>query len=71
MNPEKPKITCLPNGPYYLLNALTPQTIPNLVDSNGDPCAGQKNPGSIPTAQTPGRSSKPSSDAPLGRSAIR
>ena len=39
MYPEKPKITCLPNGPYYLLNDLTPQTVPNLVDSNGDPCA--------------------------------
>ena len=39
MYPEKPKIACLPNGPYYLLNDLTPQTVLNLVDSNGDPCA--------------------------------
>ena len=25
--------------PCYLLNDLTPKTIPNLVDANGDPCA--------------------------------
>jgi CDGSH-type Zn-finger protein len=35
MKSEKPKIACLPNGPYYLLNDLTPQTVPNLVDPNG------------------------------------
>ena len=39
MNNDKPKIACLPNGPYYLLNDLTPQTIPNLQDAKGDPCA--------------------------------
>lgn len=39
MNDEKPKIACLPNGPYYLLNDLTPQTIPNLRDAKGNPCA--------------------------------
>ncbi len=39
MNNDKPKIACLPNGPYYLLNDMTPHTIPNLQDANGDPCA--------------------------------
>ncbi len=39
MNNDKPKIACLPNGPYYLLNDMTPQTIPNLQDANGDACA--------------------------------
>lgn len=39
MKTEKPKIACLPNGPYYLLNNQTAKTIPNLVDSKGDPCA--------------------------------
>jgi len=38
MSSEKPKITCLPNGPYYLLNDLTPQVIPNILKSNGDNC---------------------------------
>ena len=39
MKPEKPKIACLPNGPYYLLNDMTPQAIPDLADSKGAPCA--------------------------------
>jgi len=39
MSTEKPKVTCLPNGPYYLLNNLTPQVIPNIQKSKGDPCA--------------------------------
>jgi len=39
MNNEEPKIACLPNGPYYLLNDLIPKTIPNLQDAKGDPCA--------------------------------
>jgi CDGSH-type Zn-finger protein len=39
MNDEKPKIACLPNGPYYLLNDLTPRIVPNLQDAKGDPCA--------------------------------
>ena len=38
MNDEKPRIACLPNGPYYLLNDPTPQAIPNLRDAKGDPC---------------------------------
>ena len=39
MSTEKPKIACLPNGPYYLLNDQTPRVIPNIQKSNGDPCA--------------------------------
>jgi len=35
MKSEKPKIACLPNGPYYLLNDPTPQTVPNLVNPDG------------------------------------
>ena len=38
MSTEKPKIACLPNGPYYLLNDLTPRVIPNIQKSKGDPC---------------------------------
>lgn len=36
---DKPKIACLPNGPYYLLNETTATTVPNLFRSNGQPCA--------------------------------
>lgn len=38
MSTEKPKIACLPNGPYYLLNDLTPRVIPNIQTSKGGPC---------------------------------
>ena len=38
MGEEKPKIACLPNGPYYLLNDMTPKVVPNIRKSNGDPC---------------------------------
>lgn len=38
MKEEKPKIACLPNGPYYLLNDMTPKVIPNLQKSNGESC---------------------------------
>jgi CDGSH-type Zn-finger protein len=38
MNDEKPKIACLANGPYYLLNDMNPQVVPNICKSNGDPC---------------------------------
>jgi len=37
--PQRPKIACLPNGPYYLLNDPFPRTIPNLQRSNGKACA--------------------------------
>jgi len=39
MSIEKPKVVCLPNGPYYLLNDLVPRVIPNIKKSKGDPCA--------------------------------
>ncbi len=39
MKKEKPKIACLSNGPYYLLNDLTPKVIPNIQKSDGKPCS--------------------------------
>ena len=39
MEKEKPKIACLPNGPYYLLNDMTPKAIPNIQTSKGGPCS--------------------------------
>ena len=35
----KPKITCLANGPYYLLNDMTAAPVPNLRRASGEPCA--------------------------------
>jgi CDGSH-type Zn-finger protein len=37
MTKEKPKIACLPNGPYYLINDLTLKVIPNIESSTGEP----------------------------------
>ncbi len=36
MAEEKPKIACLPNGPYYLLNDMTPTVVPNIQNSKGE-----------------------------------
>lgn len=36
---QTPKISCLPNGPYYLLNDMTPTAVPNLCRANGEACA--------------------------------
>ena len=35
MSDDKPKIACLPNGPYYLLKDMTPQVVPNLERAEG------------------------------------
>ena len=37
--PEKPRIACLRNGPYYLLNDMQALPVPNLVRSSGAACA--------------------------------
>ena len=34
MNQEKPKIACLPNGPYYLINNQEKKQVENLRNSN-------------------------------------
>jgi CDGSH-type Zn-finger protein len=34
-----PKIACLPNGPYYLLNETQPSAVPNLCREDGSACA--------------------------------
>src|SRR3954452_13200387 len=36
---EKPRIACLPNGPYYLLNDMQASPVPTLVRSSGATCA--------------------------------
>jgi CDGSH-type Zn-finger protein len=34
-----PKIACLPNGPYYLLNDQAPSEVPNLRRQSGETCS--------------------------------
>jgi CDGSH-type Zn-finger protein len=36
---SKPKIACLPNGPYYLLNDMEAPPVPNLRRASGEACA--------------------------------
>ena len=36
---EPPRLACLPNGPYYLLNDMQALPVPNLVRASGAPCA--------------------------------
>jgi CDGSH-type Zn-finger protein len=64
MTSEKPKIACLPNGPYYLLNDLTPKVIPNLVDSSGQPCA---NVAGVALCRCGGSKNKPFCDGTHGK----
>lgn len=35
----KPRIACLPNGPYYLLNDAQARPVPNLLRQSGAQCA--------------------------------
>jgi len=37
--PAKPKIACLSNGPYYLLNDMEAAPVPNLRRASGEACA--------------------------------
>ncbi len=37
--PAKPKIACLSNGPYYLLNDMEAVPVPNLRRASGEACA--------------------------------
>jgi CDGSH-type Zn-finger protein len=39
MSTQRPKLSCLPNGPYYLLHDMTPAEVPNLRRANGETCA--------------------------------
>ncbi len=63
MNNEKPKIACLPNGPYYLLNDMTPHEIPNLQSSAGEP---RSNVAGVALCRCGGSSNKPFCDGTHG-----
>jgi CDGSH-type Zn-finger protein len=63
MSDEKPKIACLPNGPYYLLNDMTPKTVPNLQSSTGEPRA---NVAGVALCRCGGSNNKPFCDGTHG-----
>ena len=64
MDTAKPKIACLPNGPYYLLNDPDPQVIPNIQKSNGEACATVTG---IALCRCGGSSNKPFCDGTHGK----
>jgi CDGSH-type Zn-finger protein len=64
MTDEKPKIACLPNGPYYLLNDMTPKVVPNLRDAMGNACS---NVAGVALCRCGGSANKPFCDGTHGR----
>lgn len=64
MSTERPKIACLPNGPYYLFNDLTPTVVPNIQKSNGNPCSTVKG---VALCRCGGSNNKPFCDGTHGK----
>ena len=58
-----PKLACLPNGPYYLLNDATPSAVPNLRRANGEACANVRG---VALCRCGGSSNKPFCDGTHG-----
>jgi len=64
MTSQKPKLTCLPNGPYYLLHDMAPAEVPNLRRENGVACANVRG---IPLCRCGGSANKPFCDGTHSR----
>lgn len=68
MSDTTPKIACLPNGPYYLLNEQAPRVIPNIRKSTGDPCSTVTG---VALCRCGGSNNKPFCDGTHGRNGFR
>jgi CDGSH-type Zn-finger protein len=62
---QTPKLACLPNGPYYLLNDMTPTPVPNLCRANGETCASVRG---VALCRCGGSKNKPFCDGTHGTS---
>jgi CDGSH-type Zn-finger protein len=62
---QTPKLACLPNGPYYLLNDMTPAAVPNLRRANDAPCANVRG---VALCRCGGSANKPFCDGTHGTS---
>jgi CDGSH-type Zn-finger protein len=60
---QTPKLACLPNGPYYLLNDTTPTVVPNLCHADGEACASVRG---VALCRCGGSSNKPFCDGTHG-----
>lgn len=63
-----PKIACLPNGPYYLLNDTAPAPVPNLRRASGEACATVRG---VALCRCGGSKSKPFCDGTHGAIGFR
>ncbi len=64
----KPKIACLPNGPYYLLNDAEAVPVPNLRRASGEACATVRG---VALCRCGGSANKPFCDGTHGRNGFR
>jgi CDGSH-type Zn-finger protein len=62
---SRPKIACLPNGPYYLLNDPDPSPVPNLRRASGDACVTARG---VALCRCGGSNNKPFCDGTHGKS---
>jgi CDGSH-type Zn-finger protein len=60
----KPKIACLPNGPYYLLNDMEAAPVPNLRRASGEACASVRG---VALCRCGGSNNKPFCDGTHGK----
>ena len=65
---DKPKIACLPNGPYYLLNDMQAAPVPNLRRASGEPCATVRG---VALCRCGGSENKPFCDGTHGTSGFK
>src|SRR4051812_7381051 len=63
-----PKIACLPNGPYYLLNDPQAAPVPNLRRASGEACATVRG---IALCRCGGSGNKPFCDGTHGRNGFK
>jgi CDGSH-type Zn-finger protein len=65
---SKPKIACLPNGPYYLLNDPQAAPVPNLRRASGEACATVRG---VALCRCGGSKNKPFCDGTHGKIGFR
>ena len=65
---DKPKIACLPNGPYYLLHDMEAAPVPNLRRASGDACATVRG---VALCRCGGSNDKPFCDGTHGKIGFR
>ena len=68
MSESKPRIACLPNGPYYLLLDEVPSVVPTLTRADGTSCATVRG---VALCRCGGSANKPFCDGTHGTNGFR